>query len=116
MYAGDGSIKVNRKGRFISLNVKDRELAEAAARRLSVLMGREKPYFVGKLADGRCYMEVQSRELADILLNRKNVLNLLKERPAEFIQAFFDCEGYVTGLVTKQGIFFARMGVSNTDY
>ncbi len=116
MYAGDGSIKVNRKGRFLSLKVKDRELAEAAARKLSILMGREKPYFVGKLSDGRYYVEIQSRELIDVLIERSNVLNLLEERPVEFIQAFFDCEGYVTGLVSSQGSFLARIGVSNTDY
>ena len=98
-YAGDGSIKVNRKGRFLSLKVKDKELAEEAAKKLAVLMGRDKPYAVNRMADGRYYIQVQSRELVNILLNRQRILSILEEEPAEFIRAFFDCEGYATGRV-----------------
>ncbi len=116
VYVGDGSIKVNRKGRFLSLKVKDRELAEVAARKLAVVMGRERPYAVGQLSDGRYYVQVQSRELADILLDRRRLLDLLEERPVEFIQAFFDCEGYASGLVSGQGSFIAKVGAANTDH
>ncbi len=115
MYVGDGSIKVSKEGRFLSLKVKDRELAEVAAKKLAAVVGRDRPYAIGRLADGRYYVEVQSRELVDILMSRENLLGLLRERPVEFIRAFFDCEGYATGLITGKGGFQARVGAVNTD-
>lgn len=116
MYVGDGSIKVNKKGRTLTLKVRDRELVEEAARKLAIVMGRDKPYFVGKLSDGRYYVEVRSRELADHLFRRENVLHYLEKWPREFIRAFFDCEGFAVGSISCQGVFLRRVGASNTDY
>ncbi len=115
MYAGDGSIRVNRKGRFLSLKVKDRDLAEEAAKKLAAVMRRDRPYAVDRLSDGRYCVQVQSRELVDTLLDRQRLLDLLREKPVEFIQAFFDCEGYASGSVSSQGMFFATVGATNTD-
>ena len=115
MYAGDGSIKTNRKGRFLSLKVKDKELAEAAARRLAAVVGRDKPYAVNRLSDGRYYVQVQSRELVDHLSRRENILSHLDKKPREFIQAFFDCEGSPSGFLKGPGEFGAQIEVSNTD-
>ena len=114
-YAGDGSIKVNRKGRFFSLKVKDRELAKEAAKKLAVVMRRDEPYAVGRLADGRYYVEVQSRELVDHFSRRENIFEHLRRNPREFIQAFFDCEGSVIGGINKQGYFRYTLFVANTD-
>ncbi|RLG49253.1 MAG: hypothetical protein DRO00_10205 [Thermoproteota archaeon] len=115
MLAGDGSIKVNKKGRFLSLKAKDRELVEEAARKLAIVMGREKPYAVNKLGDGRYYVRVQSRELVDHLSVRENLLNHLKKNPREFIQAFFDCEGCCYGSISKIGYFTYGITLVNTD-
>ncbi len=115
MCVGDGSIKVNKKGRFLALKVKDRELVEEAARKLAVVMGREKPYAVGKLSDGRYYVHVQSRELVDHLLKRENVLMHLRRNPKEFIRAFFDCEGNISGHIIKNGRFDFNLSAVNTD-
>ncbi len=114
-YAGDGSIKVNRKGHFFSLKVKDRELAEEAVKKLAIIMGRDRPYAVGRLADGRYYVEVQSRELVDHLSKRENIFMHLRRNPGEFIQAFFDCEASSTGTVSATGYFQGFIVVSNTD-
>jgi intein-encoded DNA endonuclease-like protein len=116
MYVGDGSIKVNKEGRTLTLKVRDRELVEEAARKLAIVMGRDKPYFVGKLSDGRYYVEVRSRELADHLFKRENVLGYLGKWPREFIRAFFDCEGFVAGSISRKGVFLSRVGASNTDH
>ncbi len=115
MLAGDGSIKVNRKGRFLALKVRDRELAEEAARRLANVMGRGRPYAVNRLGDGRYYVQVQSRELVDHLSVRENVFLHLERSPREFIEAFFDCEGGPTGFVKVSGRFGASIEVGNTD-
>ncbi|HIE23844.1 MAG TPA: hypothetical protein EYP68_06410 [Candidatus Korarchaeota archaeon] len=115
MYLGDGSIKVNKEGRTLTLKVRDKELVEEAAMKLAIVMGRDKPYFVGRLSDGRYYVQVRSRELADHLLNKENTLNYLKKRPREFIRAFFDCEGFVFGAVCGKGAFTSKIGASNTD-
>ncbi len=115
MLAGDGSIKVNRKGRFLTLKVKDRELAEVAARRLAVVMGRGRPYAVNRLGDGRYYVQVQSRELVDHLGVRENVLLHLERNPREFIQASFDCDGGVTGAILSSGRFSYGLFAINTD-
>ncbi len=115
MYVGDGSVRVNKKDRFLSLKVKDRELAEEAARRLAVVMGRSKPYAVGRFSDGRYYVEIQSRELVDHLLERSNILSYLDKRPREFIQAFFDCDGYASGTIRSLGDFLGVVGLVNTD-
>ena len=115
MYVGDGSVKVNKKGRFLSLKVKDRELAKEAARRLAVVMGRSKPYAVGRFSDGRYYVEIQSRELVDHLLERSNILSYLDKRPREFIQAFFDCDGFASGSIRSSGDFLGVVGLVNTD-
>ena len=103
------------KGRFLSVKVKDRELADEAAKRLSIVMGRKKPYAVGRFSDGRYYVEVQSRELVDHLLDRRNILAYLDKRPKEFIQAFFDCDGYASGTVRSSGDFLGVVGLVNTD-
>ncbi|MDK2464246.1 MAG: LAGLIDADG family homing endonuclease [Candidatus Korarchaeota archaeon] len=115
MLAGDGSIKVNRKGRFLALKVRDRELAEEAARRLAVVMGRVRPYAVNRLGDGRYYVQVQSRELVDHLGSREGVLAYLERRPREFIRAFFDCEGCCYGSISRLGYFKCGITVANTD-
>lgn len=115
MLAGDGSIKVNKKGRFLSLKAKDRELVEEAARKLAIVMGREKPYAVNKLGDGRYYVRVQSRELVDHLSVRENALNYLRRNPNEFIRAFFDCDGYVSASVDSVRNFRYEIGLTNTD-
>jgi len=115
MLAGDGSTKVSRKGRFLTLKVKDRELAEVAARKLAVVMGRDRPYAVNRLGDGRYYVQVQSRELVDHLSVRENILAHLERNPGEFIQAFFDCEGSISGFITKSGRFRFELGAFNTD-
>jgi len=115
MYMGDGSIKITKDGRTFTLKVMDRELVEEAASKLATIMRREKPYAVGRFSDGRYYVEVQSRELVDHLLDRENVLAYLKRMPREFIRAFFDCEGYVLGTVNVHGTFCCGIGSSNTD-
>ncbi|RLG43063.1 MAG: hypothetical protein DRO01_00160 [Thermoproteota archaeon] len=115
MLAGDGSIKVNRKGRFLTLKVKDRELAEVAARKLAVVMGRDRPYAVNRLGDGRYYVQVQSRELVDHLSVRENIFLHLEKNPREFIQAFSDCEGSITGSINSDGRFSYLLSVVNTD-
>lgn len=96
--------------------MKDRELAEEAARRLAVVMGRSKPYAVGRFGDGRYYVEIQSRELVNHLLERSNIFSYLDKRPREFIQAFFDCDGYASGSIRSLGDFLGVVGLVNTDH
>ncbi|MDK2371896.1 MAG: LAGLIDADG family homing endonuclease [Candidatus Korarchaeota archaeon] len=115
MFVGDGSIKINRKGHFLVLKVKDRELAEAAASKLAVVLEREKQYAVNRMGDGRYYVQVQSRELVGHLVRWDNILSHLERSPKEFIQAFFDCEGVAVGYVGASGRFFAGIDVGNTN-
>ncbi len=115
MFVGDGSIKINRKGHFLVLKVKDRELAEAAADKLAVVLGRGERYAVNRMGDGRYYVQVQSRELVDHLRAWENILSHLERSPREFIQAFLDCEGGPIGHISASGRFFARIDVDNTD-
>ncbi len=115
MFVGDGSVKINRKGHFLVLKVKDRELAEAAANKLAVVLGKGERYAVNRMGDGRYYVQVQSRELVDHLRAWENILSHLERSPREFIQAFFDCEGGPIGHVSASGRFFARIDVGNTN-
>ncbi len=115
MFVGDGSVKINRKGRFLVLKVKDRELAEAAANKLAVVLGKGERYAVNRMGDGRYYVQVQSRELVDHLRAWENILSHLERSPREFIQALFDCEGGPIGHVSASGRFFARIDVGNTN-
>ncbi|GEM_PF-1419437 len=115
MLAGDGTIKVRKEGRSIELKARDEELVKEAARKLAIVMGREKPYAVNRLGDGRYYVSVQSRELVDHLSVRENLLKYLERNPKEFIQAFFDCEGCVSGYITQDGLFNFQLSAANTD-
>ncbi len=115
IFAGDGTINVSKEGKKLRLKVKDRELAEEASKVFARVMGREKPYAVGRFSDGRYYVEVSSRELADHLLEREKVLMYLEESPLEFLKAFFDCEGYISAFIDAYGRFGARIGITNTD-
>ncbi len=115
MFVGDGSVKINRKGHFLVLKVKDRELAEAAANKLAIVLGRERRYAINRMGDRRYYVQVQSRELVDHLEVWENILSHLERSPREFIQAFFDCEGGPTGCIGAYGAFFARIDVGNTN-
>jgi len=78
-------------------------------------MGRERPYSVGRFSDGRYYVEVSSRELADYLLEREKVLMHLEESPLKFLKAFFDCEGFISAFINAYGRFVASIGIANTD-
>lgn len=115
MFVGDGSVKISREGHFLALKVKDRELAEAAANKLAIVLGRERRYAVNRMGDGRYYVQVQSRELVDHLKVWENILSHLERRPKEFIQAFFDCEGGPIGYIGASGAFFSRVDVDNTN-
>ncbi|RLG39614.1 MAG: hypothetical protein DRO05_08350 [Thermoproteota archaeon] len=115
IFVGDGSINVSKEGKKLRLKVKDRELAEEASRVFARVMGREKPYAVGRLSDGRYYVEVRSRELADRLLQRNFILMCMEESPLEFLKAFFDCEGSITAFINAYGRFVARIEIANTD-
>ena len=95
--------------------MKDKELAEEASKVFARVMGRKKPYAVGRFSDGRFYLEVQSRELADHLLEREMVLMYLEESPLEFLKAFFDCEGSISAFINTYGRFRAEIDIINTD-
>ena len=46
---------------------------------------------------------------------RENIIKCLRRNPRKFIQAFFDCEGSISGFIVGNGRFDFELMAANTD-